>query len=284
MPCPGKTPLVRVSHTSTMSPGIWRPTLPAWLDSRVDFPAANSSHNQTPTYPGTSSSHGLSPSAGRGLPYANGDPEEASRGSVGTPRPHTTALPGPTTTCNDHNYTTPSPDAHTHTSTRPYTRTPVGTHNLAGLPTTHHPARTPRATAPSRESHQLVLGRARCNRPPAETKKKTTRARITIASLNTRGRSQNGCLSEVSKWMQIHQLIRDNGVGILAVQESHLSQAHVDDIHRLFGRRLRVLTSSDPTDPTRARGIAFVLNKDRTNINEVSMQELIPGRAALLTT
>jgi ribonuclease HI/exonuclease III len=106
--------------------------------------------------------------------------------------------------------------------------------------------------------------------------KKKTKATLKIASLNMRGRG-------IDKWNNINQVIREKKIGILAVQESHLSEMHVNQLHELFHKRMKIFHSIDPDRPN-AMGVAIVLNKELTNYKEAKMHILTPGRAILLQT
>ncbi|EPQ51943.1 DNase I-like protein, partial [Gloeophyllum trabeum ATCC 11539] len=78
--------------------------------------------------------------------------------------------------------------------------------------------------------------------------------------------------------------MRDKRIGILAVQETHLDRNYVADIHELYEKRLKVLNSPDPSRATASAGVAFILNREITNTADITFTEIIPGRAALLTT
>jgi hypothetical protein len=64
--------------------------------------------------------------------------------------------------------------------------------------------------------------------------KKNTQASLKIASLNIRGRGPTGN----NKWNHINQIMKEQRLGVLAIQEAHLTQEHVDNLHTLFGKRL----------------------------------------------
>ena len=117
---------------------------------------------------------------------------------------------------------------------------------------------------------------------PCSKKGRNTRANIKIASLNINGRSAPDAPRRPSKWNTIHSLMRDERIGVLAIQESHLQQSDIEYIHRLYGRRLLVLNSADPSSHN-ARGVAFVMNRELVDISNPVFSELHPGRAALLT-
>ncbi|KAJ7018662.1 Endonuclease/exonuclease/phosphatase [Mycena alexandri] len=93
-----------------------------------------------------------------------------------------------------------------------------------------------------------------------------------------RGRFHQG----QDKWLYINQITRDRKIGILALQETHLSPADVDDVHKLFGKRLQVYASIDPASP-QSKGVAFVVNREISNIEGIKVEELIPGRALHMT-
>ncbi|KAG1837268.1 Endonuclease/exonuclease/phosphatase [Suillus subalutaceus] len=95
--------------------------------------------------------------------------------------------------------------------------------------------------------------------------------------------STNLTQSPTSKWTTINQTMRDQKIGILCVQETHLTNEHEKQIDSLFSRRLRVLNTSDPQRPGSSAGIAFVLNKELTNASSATMEILIPGRAAIMS-
>ncbi|KAJ3474750.1 hypothetical protein NLI96_g12277 [Meripilus lineatus] len=94
-----------------------------------------------------------------------------------------------------------------------------------------------------------------------------------------KGRNSSNDASEVSKWTKISQTMTEMRIGVLALQETHLDERHLQSIERLYGRKLKVFNTSDPRDPTRAKGVAIVLNKHRTNTEGVTCEAIIPGRA-----
>jgi exonuclease III len=66
----------------------------------------------------------------------------------------------------------------------------------------------------------------------------------------------------------------------LAVQETHLTQEHVDRLHTLFGKSFQVHFSQGPN--ANAQGVAIVLNEELTNIKGIEQWNVIPGRAIML--
>ena len=86
-----------------------------------------------------------------------------------------------------------------------------------------------------------------------------------------------------NKWNQINHLQKDRGIGVLAVQETHLTEAKVVMLHRLYSRRMHIMHTQDPEQPTQCARVAIVLNREKTNIKGVKKVEIVPRRAILVT-
>ncbi|ETW82842.1 hypothetical protein HETIRDRAFT_426345 [Heterobasidion irregulare TC 32-1] len=86
--------------------------------------------------------------------------------------------------------------------------------------------------------------------------------------------------SPISKWAEISNLMKKNRIGVLALQETHLMDKHLDEIHKLHGRQILVLNSSMGTN---MGGVAFVLNREITNTQNIEMTTIVPGQALLIT-
>jgi ribonuclease HI/exonuclease III len=113
--------------------------------------------------------------------------------------------------------------------------------------------------------------------------KREKRAAITIATMNMNGqftRDENGI--RVSKWGDIHGMVKTRRIGVLALQETHLSEDQENSMTTLYGRRLVIANSPDPERATSSAGVAFVLNKDLVDVKTWNMWEIIPGRVVLL--
>lgn len=78
-------------------------------------------------------------------------------------------------------------------------------------------------------------------------------------------------------------MMKENRIGILTVQETHLDEDSVRTLKEMYGRRLEIFSSGDPVNPTAARGIAVVLNKEVTSTREAEMETVIPGRAIMVS-
>ncbi|KAL6297755.1 Endonuclease/exonuclease/phosphatase [Sparassis latifolia] len=76
--------------------------------------------------------------------------------------------------------------------------------------------------------------------------------------------------------------MKSEHIGILAIQEAHLDQQYVDRLHHLFGKCLNIHFSA-AAHTTNAQGVAIILNKEITNVLNVTATTIIPGRALFLT-
>jgi exonuclease III len=83
------------------------------------------------------------------------------------------------------------------------------------------------------------------------------------------------------KWSHVNQIMREKKIGILALQETHIGQVEVEDIHTWFGECLQIYHTIDPTQPN-SKGVAIVLNKNITNIIGVQEFKIMPGRAIMV--
>jgi exonuclease III len=122
--------------------------------------------------------------------------------------------------------------------------------------------------------------RANSSNKKKKQKRKNTRASIKVASLNMRGHGPSGSDNPENKWNHINQLVREKCIGVLAIQEAHLTPEYVDDLHKTFGKRLQIHFSQGAN--ANARGVAIVLNREITNTHDIKQQEIVPGRAMLL--
>lgn len=117
---------------------------------------------------------------------------------------------------------------------------------------------------------------------PRQQPHKKTRATVTVATLNMRGRGVQTARYGQSKWNDVNKLVKDKKIGILALQEAHLTSDFVEEIHTLFGKRIHVIWSSDPDQPN-AKGVTVVINKELMRTNGIESTELIPGHALWFT-
>jgi len=79
------------------------------------------------------------------------------------------------------------------------------------------------------------------------------------------------------------KLLCTEQIGVLALQETHLDEDTTSQIGTVFDKRMMILNSHAPTNPTASTRVAFVLNKEKINIKQVTLKELIPGRVTFLS-
>ena len=87
----------------------------------------------------------------------------------------------------------------------------------------------------------------------------------------------------ISKWATVSKALRTCQIGILAIQETHLSTELALQAGELFTRRLAIYNSPDPDNPTGSAGVAFVINKEKVDTSGITMTTLIQGRAIFLS-
>jgi ribonuclease HI/exonuclease III len=85
-----------------------------------------------------------------------------------------------------------------------------------------------------------------------------------------------------SKWEDIENMMKTRRMGIIALQETHLDDASFDNLQNLHQRRLVIINSPDPERPSQSAGVAFAINKDIVSTDNITVEEIIPGRALLL--
>ena len=99
-----------------------------------------------------------------------------------------------------------------------------------------------------------------------------------------RGRSSTSTgTGPISKWTTVAKALRSRQIGILALQETHLSTELETQAQQLFTRRLALYNSPNPENPTGSAGVAFVINKEKLDTNGITLTTLIPGRAIFLS-
>lgn len=113
-------------------------------------------------------------------------------------------------------------------------------------------------------------------------RKERTRARVRVATLNMRGYGTIQGSDAHARWMLVNQLIRDEKIGILALQETHLDGERVANLNELFGRHMHIYHSQDEQNPTGACGVAFAINKRFVDIEKCSVNEVKAGRVITL--
>ncbi|EJD36214.1 hypothetical protein AURDEDRAFT_130204 [Auricularia subglabra TFB-10046 SS5] len=108
---------------------------------------------------------------------------------------------------------------------------------------------------------------------------KKTKASLLLASENIRGRGAQSVRGSM-KWRKLAEDIRSQKIGVMALQETHLSPEHVNEVMELH-KHLHIVNSAHPDNPTGAGGVALVFNKNMMNYEEVESKVLVPGRAIM---
>ncbi|KNZ71553.1 hypothetical protein J132_08609 [Termitomyces sp. J132] len=93
-----------------------------------------------------------------------------------------------------------------------------------------------------------------------------------------------GSSKSETKWNHINQIIRDKKIGILMVQETHLTEERKNNLEKVFSKRMLIFHSGDPKNPTSKGGVAVVLNHNLINVQGAEMTEIIPGRAMMVSS
>jgi exonuclease III len=113
-----------------------------------------------------------------------------------------------------------------------------------------------------------------------QQRKHTRGAAIKIASLNIKGFGPDvGISAKGHKWHHVNQIMREKSIAVLCVQEAHLTEERQGKINDLYGRRLVVYASADPSNETGRGGVAVVINKAKINTANVKHKVIVEGRA-----
>ena len=104
------------------------------------------------------------------------------------------------------------------------------------------------------------------------------RSSLKMATINIKGRRSG----DTDKWMSLPQIIRERKIGLLAVQETHLTDELADQFENLFGNTLLLKFSPDP-NTRNARGVAVVINKRIVKTQGIKETVIVPGRAMIIT-
>jgi len=89
-------------------------------------------------------------------------------------------------------------------------------------------------------------------------------------------------MSCIDKWAMINHTIYNEKIAILALQETHLDQHLLEQVNNCFGKNLEIINSELPDNPRSSAGVAFVINKALICPKDLSVTELVPGRAIML--
>ncbi len=110
-------------------------------------------------------------------------------------------------------------------------------------------------------------------------KRQERRTALQVASLNINGYGNLVRDHPDNKWGRLYRMMSEHRIGVLLLQETHLTRERTAGIHRMFAKKLRVFHSEHPDAPTQREGVAIVLNARYVNTKEATATEIIPGRA-----
>ncbi len=109
--------------------------------------------------------------------------------------------------------------------------------------------------------------------------RKTT---MQVATLNMNGYGNLVRDHADNKWGRIYRMMAAHRLGVLLLQETHLTQERKASIHKMFANKVKIFHSEHPDAPTLREGVAVVLNSRFVNTAGASATEIIPGRALQL--
>ncbi len=117
----------------------------------------------------------------------------------------------------------------------------------------------------------------------SKKRRKKTKGRLRLGTLNMRGYTSSGGGPPTDKWLCINQVIRDNRIAVLALQETHLTAERINLLNTLFKSSLLVIASANPANESGAGGVAIALNRRLVDIDKAQKEEIVPGRAMEIT-
>ena len=137
------------------------------------------------------------------------------------------------------------------------------------------------------ESRPLRLrggaGQERQEERPSATQQRRDRigkkTGLRVASLNVNGYGSLSADGDENKWNAIVRTLTSERIGVMLLQETHLTEERKKSIYELYKKKMRIFISEHPSSPTTKEGVAIVLNKAIVNTREAKMTEIIPGRA-----
>ncbi|KAF6741126.1 hypothetical protein DFP72DRAFT_834963, partial [Ephemerocybe angulata] len=83
------------------------------------------------------------------------------------------------------------------------------------------------------------------------------------------------------KWQKIASAMNSKRIGIMAVQETHLTLERTRNLNKKFHKQMYIINSSAPLNPSTTAGVAIVINRRLVNYRpgDLKYKELVPGRA-----
>ncbi len=135
-------------------------------------------------------------------------------------------------------------------------------------------------SAPSQASADRNAPRARAPQRSEENERRTS---LQIGSLNINGYGNLIRDHPNNKWGRVYRMMSDQKIGILLMQETHLTEERKAGIHKMFAKKIKIFHSENPDAPTQREGVAVVLNSRYLNLSGARATVIIPGRAIQVT-
>ncbi|OJT05021.1 Transposon TX1 uncharacterized 149 kDa protein [Trametes pubescens] len=142
---------------------------------------------------------------------------------------------------------------------------------------------TPEVSAGDAQLAQDQIGQTEIGHAPRRSRRRDEQiARKTatkVATLNINGFGTLLPDHPDNKWGRLYRMMKDQRIGILMVQETHLTEQRVADIHRMYAGSLKIFHSPHPESPTQKEGVAIVINTKLVSTVGAKARVIIPGRA-----
>ncbi len=86
-----------------------------------------------------------------------------------------------------------------------------------------------------------------------------------------------------NKWGKMYRMLSIHRIGVLLLQETHLTEERKAGLHKMFAKKIKIFHSQNPDAPTQREGVAIVLNSRYLNTTAATAMEIVPGRALQVT-
>ena len=89
-------------------------------------------------------------------------------------------------------------------------------------------------------------------------------------------------MSYIDKWVMINHTIYNEKIVISALQETHLDHQLLEQVNNCFGKKLEIINLELPDNPHVSARVAFIVNKALICPTNLTVTEIVPGRALML--
>ncbi len=110
-------------------------------------------------------------------------------------------------------------------------------------------------------------------------RKEERRAAVQLGTLNINGFGNLIRDHPSNKWGRLYRMMAEHRIGVLLLQETHLTSERTAAIHKMFAKRIRIFYSANPEAPTQRDGVAIVLNARYVKTADAEATEIVPGKA-----